>query len=80
MSHEIICEALAECLADNKQSVNDRKYYRAKVVNVTFLRKAAVHYRKAGCVMAFTLTFLLLGEKQFRTQIMINLYAMFMNN
>ena len=39
MSHEIICEALAECLADNKQSINDRNYYRAKVVNVTFLRK-----------------------------------------
>lgn len=60
-------EALAQCLAHKKQSINDGNYYRVNFVGATFFREAAVHYRKTGCVMAFALTFLLLEKKNFRT-------------
>lgn len=60
---EIILWGLALCLTDNKQSINDRNYYRENFVSAIFLRKATVHYRKTGCVMAFALTFLQLENK-----------------
>jgi hypothetical protein len=35
----------------------------AELVSIAVLGKAAVHYRKTGCVMAFAMTFLTIKKK-----------------